>query len=186
MNIFFLPERRNCERREWSWWGSPPFPKLKYAVTQGAVWTRQDKTHFKPITAAKCSLNCAWQGHRDLLPPCANYTILLVPGLRAAGERGLLSQDKIQHSPLLMASTKPGKPASGARSMDLLAFSKNMPRKLEASKEKCSSGNFRRGNRVLLHLLLLLCFLHSLNILLRIEGKLMICTSKENFPCDGW
>lgn len=137
--------------------------------------TRQDRTHFKLITEAKCSLIRARRGHRDLLPLCANYII------RRMGERGLLSEDKTQPSHLY-GQHKARKPVSEPMSMNLLVFSKNMPRKLAALEVKYSSGNFKL---ILLHLLLLLHFLHFFNMLLKIGDKLMIRTSKENFPCDG-
>lgn len=121
----------------------------------------------------------------DLIPLHANYIMPRIAGLRAAEkERGLLSEDKTLPSHLYHQH-KARKPVSEAMSLHLLVFSKIMARKLAALKEKCSSGNFKRGKIILLHLLLLLCFLHFLNILLKIENKLMICTSKENFPCDG-
>lgn len=103
---------------------------------------------------------------------------------RQERERGLLSEDKTLPSHLCHQH-KAREPVSEAMSMHLLVFSKNMPGTLAALREKCSSGNFKRGKIILLNLLLLLCFLHFLNVLLKIEGKLMICTSKENSPCDG-
>lgn len=53
-------------------------------LTHGAVSTRQDKAHFKPITAAECSLTRAWRGERNLFPLCANSIIPLIAGLQAA------------------------------------------------------------------------------------------------------
>lgn len=99
------------------------------ALTHGAVSTRQDKTHFKLISEAKCSLIPAWWGDRDLLPLCANYIIPRIAGLRATEERGLLSEDKTQPS-RLCDQHKARKPVSEAMSMNPLLFSKICPESL--------------------------------------------------------